>query len=162
VSLIVRQAGASVTLTGDLAAWAQESIRAATNGAVDEIQRVLEKVATAARSGWYGAAGVKRRTGKSGDIQVTTTLDYSAGIVRVSVGSTDKRTADPRSKSSKSVENAGKAVPLYVHRRGPLAFRPGDGKYLIPLFVNGPGRLAIKGALGRIGQAMATAVNNGG
>ncbi len=102
---------ATVTLSGD----AERIVRAALEAAGGETVRVLEtaaqEVADKARSDWYGPNGVKRRTGRSGQIEVVTTVSDTE--VRVSVGSTDHRK-----------DGKGKWVPAVVRRPGPLATEP--------------------------------------
>ena len=111
MSTVWREGGVSVTLTGDLLAWADAAINDATNGAAAEVAAILEPVAAQARAEWYGPQGVVKRTGLSGQIDVITTANLDKGIVTVSVGSTDTR-------------QAGKSralVPSFVHRPGRLA-----------------------------------------
>lgn len=111
MSTVWREGGVSVTLTGDLLAWADAAINDATNGAAAEVAAILEPVAAQARAEWYGPQGVVKRTGLSGQIDVITVANLDKGVVTVSVGSTDTR-------------QAGKSralVPSFVHRPGRLA-----------------------------------------
>lgn len=183
-----RYGGVTVTQTGDLEAWAERAIRSALGGAVDVVQAEFEQVAREAESVWYGAQGVQRVTGKSGDMAVVTVLDVDKGRVLVSVGSTDDRIAGKTSNR----------VPVYVHRAGPntsvakvvsrkefyaappstrigrarkaqpangiavgdylirvASTRASDGKKLIPLFVNAPGKRALKLAVPALARIMA-------
>lgn len=106
MSIIWKEGGASVTLSGDLDAWATQAMRDATGGAIDILTETLQPVASTASAGWYGAQGVQRVTGQSGRIEVVHTVDVAKGVVRVSVGSTDTRVAGKK--------NA--PVPAFVHR----------------------------------------------
>ena len=188
MSTVWREGGASVTLTGDLEAWAIQSMRDATGGAIDILTETLQPIATTASAGWYGAQGVQKVTGQSGRIEVVSTVDVAKGVVRVSVGSTDTRVAGKK--------NA--PVPAFVHRpyaattelkavtreqffAAPKSTRVGvakkdndsigvkkgdwmirvvssrasDGKTLLPIYVNRPGKEAIQGKLTELGAAMA-------
>jgi len=188
VSIIWKEGGASVTLSGDLEAWATQAMRDATGGAIDILRETLQPVASTASAGWYGAQGVQRVTGQSGRIEVVSTIDVAKGVVRVSVGSTDTRVAGKK--------NA--PVPAFVHRpyaattelkavtreqffAAPKSTRVGvakkdnnsirvkkgdwiirvvssrasDGKTLLPLYVNRPGKDAVQGKLTELGAAMA-------
>jgi hypothetical protein len=189
VSIIWKEGGASVTLSGDLDAWATQAMRDATGGAIDILTETLQPVASTASTGWYGAQGVQRVTGQSGRIEVVSTIDVAKGVVRVSVGSTDTRVAGKK--------NA--PVPAFVHRpyaattelkavtreqffAAPKSTRVGvakkdndsirvkkgdwiirvvtprasDGKTLLPIYVNRPGKEAVQGKLTELGAAMAS------
>ena len=188
MSIIWKEGGASVTLSGDLDAWAKQAMRDATGGAIDILIETLQPVASTASAGWYGAQGVQRVTGQSGRIEVVQTVDVAKGVVRVSVGSTDTRVAGKK--------NA--PVPAFVHRpyaattelkavtreqffAAPKSTRVGvakkdndsirvkkgdwiirvvssrasDGKTLLPIYVNRPGKEAVQGKLTELGAAMA-------
>ena len=188
MSVVWREGGASVVLSGDLEAWATQAIRDSTGGAVDILTETLQPVATTASAGWYGPGNVQRVTGQSGRIEVVSTVDVSKGVVRVSVGSTDTRVAGKK--------NA--PVPAFVHRpyaattelkavtreqffAAPKSTRVGvakkdndsirvkkgdwmirvvssrasDGKTLLPIYVNRPGKEAVQGKLTELGAAMA-------
>lgn len=188
MSVVWREGGASVVLSGDLEAWATQAIRDATGGAVDILTETLQPIATTASAGWYGAQGVQKVTGQSGRIEVVSTIDVAKGVVRVSVGSTDTRVAGKK--------NA--PVPAFVHRpyaattelkavtreqffAAPKSTRVGvakkdndsirvkkgdwmirvvssrasDGKTLLPIYVNRPGKEAVQGKLTELGAAMA-------
>ena len=106
MSIIWKEGGASVTLSGDLAAWAERAMRDATGGAIDLLIETLQPVATTASAGWYGAQGVQKVTGQSGRIEVVSTVDVAKGVVSVSVGSTDTRIAGKK----------GAPLPAFVHR----------------------------------------------
>jgi hypothetical protein len=106
VSTVWREGGVSVVLENDLLAWATAAIHDATNGAAAEVAAILEPVAVKARAEWYGPQGVVKRTGLSGQIEVITTANLDKGVVTVSVGSTDTRTAG----------KTRALVPSFVHR----------------------------------------------
>jgi len=187
VSVVWREGGASVVLSGDLEAWATQAIRDATGGAVDILTETLQPIATTASAGWYGPGNVQKVTGQSGRIEVVSTVDLIKGVVRVSVGSTDTRVAGKK--------NA--PVPAFVHRpyaattelkavtrdqffAAPPSTRVGvakkdndaiplkkgdwiirvvtprasDGKTLLPIYVNRPGKEAVQGKLTELGAAM--------
>jgi hypothetical protein len=189
VSVVWREGGASVVLSGDLEAWATQAIRDATGGAVDILTATLQPVADTASAGWYGPGNVQRVTGQSGRIEVVSTIDANKGVVRVSVGSTDTRVAGKK--------NA--PLPVFVHRpyaattelkavtreqffAAPKSTRVGvarkdndaikvkkgdwiirvvtplasDGKTLLPIYVNRPGKAAVQGKLTELGAAMAS------
>lgn len=93
MSIIWKEGGASVTLSGDLAAWATQAMRDATGGAIDLLTATLQPIADTASASWYSANGVQKVTGQSGRIEVVHTVDVAKGVVRVSVGSTDTRIA---------------------------------------------------------------------
>lgn len=188
MSVVWREGGASVTLSGNLAAWATQAMRDATGGAIDILTATLQPIADTASAGWYGPGNVQRVTGQSGRIEVMQTVDVAKGVVRVSIGSTDTRTAGKK--------NA--PVPAFVHRpyaattalkavtreqfyAAPPSTRVGvakkdndaipvrkgdymievvsprasDGKTLIPIYVNRPGKAAVQGKLTELGAAMA-------
>jgi len=188
VSVVWREGGASVVLSGDLEAWATQAIRDATGGAVDILTETLQPIATTASAGWYGPGNVQKVTGQSGRIEVVSTVDVNKGVVRVSVGSTDTRVAGKK--------NA--PLPSFVHRpyaattelkavtrdqffAAPPSTRVGvakkdndaiplkkgdwiirvvtprasDGKTLLPIYVNRPGKAAVQGKLTELGAAMA-------
>lgn len=93
------------------AGW-DAAVRQILSAAQTETIRVLERAgdeeAAKAEAAWYSAAGVTRRTGRSGYIERVTTFDASKGEVRVSIGSADKR-LDPKQR---------KPTPLFVRRPG--------------------------------------------
>lgn len=198
-----REGGVTVTLTGDLEAWAERAIKSALGGAVDVVQAELETVARDAEAAWYSAQGVQRVTGKSGDMAVVTVLDIDKGRVMVSVGSTDDRVSGKGTKYSRAdgtsgQRQAGAPIPSFVHRPTSLAStakvvsreefyaapqstrigrarkaqpangiavgdylvrvsspRASDGKKLLPLFVNAPGKRALKLAVPALARIMA-------
>jgi hypothetical protein len=189
VSIVYKEGAASIVLSGDLAAWAEQAIRDATGGAVNLLTATLQPVADTASAGWYGPGNVQRVTGQSGRIEVISTIDANKGVVRVSVGSTDTRIAGKK----------GAPVPAFVHRpyaattalkavtreqffAAPPSTRVGvakkdndsipvkkgdwmirvvsplasDGKTLLPIYVNRPGKAAVQGKLTELGAAMAS------
>lgn len=92
----VRSGNTSATITGLDAATIRAMVERATGGAVKLLEDALEPVAANARREWYGPNGVNRETGKSGDIQVVTTIDIAKAEARVGVGSTDLSTVAMR------------------------------------------------------------------
>ena len=106
MSIIWKEGGASVTLSGDLAAWATQAMRDATGGAIDLLTATLQPIADTASASWYSANGVQKVTGQSGRIEVVSTVDVAKGVVSVSVGSTDTRIAGKK----------GAPLPAFVHR----------------------------------------------
>jgi hypothetical protein len=178
-------------------------MRDATGGAVDILTETLQPVATNASAEWYGSQGVSRVTGQSGRIEVVSTVDVAKGVVRVSVGSTDTRTAFKGTKyqtvdGEDRRRQRGAPVPAFVHRpyavttqrkavtreqffAAPKELRvgiakkdweylpikkgdwviievipaKGDGKTLLPIYVNRPGKAAVQGKLTELGAAMA-------
>jgi hypothetical protein len=104
VSFRVTNGGVTVTLDGQLEAFVADLVARTQSVTVDQLRAAAEEVAAEARASWYGPNGVKRRTGQSGDIVATETVDVSRGEIRISVGSTDPRVA------------GSKPVPVYVHR----------------------------------------------
>ena len=102
----VKSGNTSATVTGLDAAVIRRMIERGTSGAVRILEEALEPVAANARREWYGPNGVERETGKSGDIQVVTTIDLNRSEVRVSIGSTDDRKAG----------KTNKPVPVFVHQ----------------------------------------------
>ena len=203
MSVTRRDGNAAVVVLGDLDAWAAQAIRDATGGAVDILTETLQPVADTASAEWYGPQGVSRVTGQSGRIEVISTVDLIKGIVRVSVGSTDTRTAFKGTKYQTADgedrrRQRGAPVPAFVHRpyavttqrravtreqffNAPKELRvgiakkdweylpikkgdwviievipaKGDGKTLLPIYVNRPGKAAVQGKLTELGAAMA-------
>jgi len=96
----------TVTLEGDLEQLVRQALDAAAGETVRVLEAAAEEVASVARAEWYDPSqgGVTRRTGKSGDIEVVTTVKPDE--VTVSVGSTDL------------------AKAIYVHRPGKLSTVP--------------------------------------
>jgi len=81
------QGNVTIKLTGDLAERMRERVKAAGVGIEHAIEAAFDVVAAAAEAEWYGPRGVKSRTGMSGDIDVVSTVNASAGTVNVSIGS---------------------------------------------------------------------------
>ena len=81
------QGDVTVTVTDDVAAYVEELARnALPAGLLDAMLAEANAQAGEARSAWYApGSGVTRRSGRSGDIEVTTTVSDTE--VRVSVGS---------------------------------------------------------------------------
>jgi len=174
----------TVTLDGGL----EKLVRSALDAAAGETVRVMEaaagEVAAQAKSAWYNPrTGVRRRTGKSGDIQVITTVSESE--VRVSVGSTDVERvtkihrAGPLSTVAQEIDAAtyyaakrkggalartvflakktdtGQGIEAGKYYR--LAANPdaSDGKYLIPELVRKPMTMKVKAITPALGRAIA-------
>jgi hypothetical protein len=125
--------GATITVSGDLEAWAVDQVNTALGDVAVAMRTELESVAKTAARTWYQQ--VHRQTGKSGDIEVTMTISPTS--VRWSVGSTDTRS------------DKGRPVPVLVHRPGALSTRgagkrkkinskAGDGKFLLAELVRKP------------------------
>ena len=178
-------------------------MRDATGGAIDLLTATLQPIATSASNEWYGPQGVQKVTGQSGRIEVVSTVDVAKGVVRVSVGSTDTRTASKGTRFKTTTgedrqRQGGAPVPAFVHRpyasttqrkavtreqffNAPKELRvgiakkdwdylpikkgdwviievipaKGDGKTLLPIYVNRPGKAAVQGKLTELGAAMA-------
>ena len=181
MSFRVTNGGVTVTLDGQLEAFVANLVARAQSVTIEQLRAAAEEVAAEARASWYGPNGVKRRTGQSGDIVATETVDVSRGEIRISVGSTDPRVA------------GSKPVPVYVHRptrtstilvdvtpsewyaapeslRGP--WRPGptgkkvpqmhkpnpdasDGKHLLPVLVRAPMKKRAKAITAAIAKEVA-------
>lgn len=114
-----REGAVSASITMDQQVFLRAAVSKITGGLLEALEAEAEKVAAHARQEWYGPNGVREVTGKSGDIQVVTTV--SEHEVRVSVGSTDTRRVQTKRRDGR--EFAGKPVVVYVHRPGPLAMR---------------------------------------
>jgi hypothetical protein len=80
----------TVTISGDLERFVVDAARKAGAAALDVMEAEAEDVARMASADWYNH--VQRETGKSGDIQVITTITPEQ--VKVSVGSTDDSTVN--------------------------------------------------------------------
>lgn len=146
-------------LGGALAAYTQRVLGAMHGGAVALLQAEAEKVAEEATAAWYGPEGVKRRTGKSGVVDVVTTV--TPLYISVTIGSRDldkakyvhrpgplsqlKRAAthaDFKSGAAKASPKgdpiAGRGVVLYDNPKA------SDGKYLLQELVGKPARRIVK------------------
>jgi hypothetical protein len=185
-SLRYSEGGVTVTLDGT---EMEDLVRRALDAAAGETVRVMEaaaqEVANDAQRDWYAAGtGVTRRTGRSGNITVITTV--SDDEVRVSVGSTD----------TDLVRNArGALAPraAVVRRPGPLSLvdelvdqgtwwewkkarkpvgKPGtageknwtirvpnpnasDGKFLVQELIRKPMRVKVRVVTPELGRAIA-------
>lgn len=102
-----RDGGVTAIITSNLETELLKRAHAAAGAALSLLQDEAHAVADAAHSSWYGSNGVTRRTGKSGDIAVVTTVTPDA--VRVGLGSTDDRQA------------GGRFVAMFVKRPGRLS-----------------------------------------
>lgn len=103
-----------IRITDNLDAWIDNEYLRASRAMVAGGVEVLEPVAEAARREWYGPNGVKRNTGRSGNVIVTETIDVRSNEVRVAVGSTDTRLVKG---------NDGRSRPraTAIHRPGALS-----------------------------------------
>lgn len=99
----------TVTLDDGMERFVRGLLSRAETETVRRLEAEMEPIAATARAAWYGPRGVTRETGKSGAIDVVTTIDATRGEVRVSIGSTDDRVVN------------GKPMPVYVHTPGLLA-----------------------------------------
>lgn len=175
----------TVSLDGALDAFVRDVLARTEGVIVKEMRAKAEDVAATARSRWYGPAGVKRVTGRSGDVQVVEKVDIDKGEIRISIGSTDTRLAVN-----------GRPLPVYIHRPGrfatdlvvcstrewygapksmrgpwletlptktPQIFRPSeaasDGKFLLQEFVGKPGRALVKEMATRLAAQITGAVS---
>jgi hypothetical protein len=168
-ALRYRDGGVTVTLSGDLLTGVDAAIRRAMGGALEVMETEAEAVARKARAAWYGADGVTRRTGKSGDIQPITTIDAAKQEVRVGVGSTDTRTAGrkpvwvfvhrPAPTSAIQVE-VGRAeyfaTPDALKARYPFVWKPNpgasDGKNLMAVYIRAPIKAALPAVAAAVGK----------
>jgi hypothetical protein len=103
--------GITVSLDDGWDAAVRQLLSAAQTETIRVLERAGDEEAAKAEAAWYSAAGVTRRTGRSGYIERVTTFDASKGEVRVSVGSADTR-LDPQKR---------KPTPLFVRRPGRLS-----------------------------------------
>lgn len=181
---VYREGGVSVTLTGDLEEWIRRAVREAVGDVVTELERTMQTVADQAEAQWYGADGVQRVTGLSGDFGVTTTINVTRGLIRVSVGSTDERVTDGRIPLPRVIHRAGPfatrtvAVTLAEYEAAPPSIRRGqakrassrikvgdwliaearkgnDGKKILPIFVGAPGKAALRASIPTLARIMA-------
>lgn len=174
-----RDGNVTVTLSGELEGFVTRLLDATQSETVKAARLAADEIATAARAAWYAPGSVERETGSSGDIRVVTTIEAARGEIRLSVGSTDRRTA------------GGRPVPVYVHRpratstilkvvtpreyfaapasmRGPwkpiggkrvpqiFVPNPGasDGKFLLQTLVRGP----VKARVAKLGLTISSAI----
>ena len=109
--MTTRYTDGAVTVTVDdgLATFLRGYLEDVERVTVEACEEEAERIASEARAAWYGPNGVTKETGLSGDIRVVTTLSDTEA--RISVGSTDRRTAGKR--------NA--PVPVFVHRPSRLS-----------------------------------------
>ena len=178
-----RDGDVTITLDGALEDLVKRAVDAASGESVRVLQRKAQEVADRARADWYAkGTGVRRKTGKSGDVQVVTTVTPSEVVV--SVGSTDTRVS------------GGKPRVALIHRPGPLSLveeqvdqktwwawkrsrkpvgKPGskggkdwiilvpnpdasDGKALLPELVVKPAKVALQEAIPELTAAFAAKV----
>lgn len=176
----------TVTLDDGLEKLVRRSLEAVAGETVRILEAAAEDVAGTAREAWYdveGGRGVHKRTGRSGRVEVVTTVSDSE--VRVSVGSTDLERAKyihrPGRLSTVAVEidkatyyeakrKGGPSASLVFHAKkddkdaGVEAGRyykktgspdASDGRYLLVELLRKPGQARIKAVLPELGQAVA-------
>ena len=129
----LRAGDATVTITG-LSSIESIITAALESAAVKVLRAEAEKVAEDARAKWYGSGGVRRQTGRSGDIRVY--VRATASEIVIGVGSTDTRMTTGRT--------AKRPLPTAIHAPGPFAKRSGTGEFLLPKLVVGPFRKRVK------------------
>lgn len=121
----IKEGRVTVTLSDGLERFVRRALDAATNGAVEALEAALEPVAEKARAEWYGPNGVTRQTGKSGNIQVVTTVDPDRDRVMVAMGSLDDRRAtwkntegtdSSRIRTRFGREGGSLPLPMVIHR----------------------------------------------
>lgn len=178
--------GVTVTLDGDLERFVRRALDAAAGETVRILETAAEEVAGQARAEWYGSDGVRRLTGRTGDIQVVTTV--SDDEVRVSVTSTTRdalyvHRPGPLSTVAVEIDKAtyergknGRRASLYFHARADqpgrkvkagryYELRPnpdaGDGKYLVPELIRKPVKLKIQAIKGDLGRSIADRIKRG-
>ena len=102
----------TVTLGGELEAFVRRALEAAGGETLRLMEQAAQEVATRAEAEWYApGGGVHRETGQSGKMGVVTTV--KPGEVRVSVGSTDKRS------EGKGRKQGGNATPFVYYLKSP-------------------------------------------
>lgn len=120
------QTGVAVSVVGDLDRLVVEATRAAQLASIDALWAAAGDVADKARAAWYDKpGGVHRVTGQSGDIRVVTSIEDGGATVRVSVGSTDTRTASVKRKNTKGALTGVVGVvplPVVVHNASTLSY----------------------------------------
>lgn len=99
----------TVSLSGEMEAFVDGLLKKAATASLVTARRLAEEVRDDAERQWYGVNGVRKVTGKSGNIQVTESVNIQTGEVRVSVGSADDRVS------------GGKPVPVFIRRAGRLS-----------------------------------------
>lgn len=174
----------TVTLDGGMEEFVRRALDAAGGEAVRILSAASEDLAATAREAWYGPGNVTRRTGRSGDVQVVTTV--SDEEVRIRVGSTDlakakyvhrpgvfATTVEEVSADvyAEAKRKGGAIADTYFHaqrskrERGVVAGKyyrvassplASDGKYLLPELVTKPVRRRIRELTPELGRAIAT------
>lgn len=99
--LRIRQGGVTLDVA-DLEQDVRARFTSALRGALAILEPPLDAVAATARSRWYSM--VRRRTGRSGQIEAVTLLDQDRGSVSVRVQSVDERK-----------DGKGRPVAVFVH-----------------------------------------------
>lgn len=168
-----RQGDVTMNLTGDLADLCRRAVEAAGGETLRLVEAAAEEVAANARTKWYRQ--VDRETGKSGDIQVFTTV-YEDKI-RVSVGSTDTRTAGRGSKpvvvyikrpkrrskierDATDAERADGTADRWGHVDVPNP-KAADGKFLLNELIRKPVTLKIKALTPELARLIAARARGG-
>lgn len=173
----------TVTLDGGLEAFVRSALESVAGETVRLMEEAAEEVAAKARADWYApGTGVRRLTGRTGDVQVITTISDSE--IRVSVGSTDKGAIyvhRPGRLSTRPTEitsddyaaakrKGGIPASLVFHARRAnkasgvesghyyrLAHNPdaSDGKYLLPVLIRAPMKAKIRAITPELGRSIA-------
>lgn len=167
-----REGDAVVVLDGDLERFVLEAAARASNGALPVMQGAAEEIAAAARRQWYSM--VDRETGLGGNIEVVTTV--GAEEVRVSVGSTDRRTGGKSGKARvlfvhepfalSTIERKATAAEYHARRSaglGPAEAgtidapnpKAGRGRFLVPTLIVGPMRKRLRPLVIELGRVVA-------
>ena len=116
----ITSGSATVTLTGDLAEKMAARVQRAGSGIVRTIQQEFEAIATVAEGEWYGPRGVQERTGRSGEINVVTSIDMVKGAATVSVGSAATEIVQLTGTGG-SARRGNRPRAVFVHSPGILA-----------------------------------------
>lgn len=188
---VIRDGDFTFRITDDLDRWIEDEYVRMSVAFTESAREVLEPIRDDALRRWYGPDGVTRITGRSGDIQIVTTLDVGTQEVRVAIGSTDTRMVKGRDGRSRPRATAihrpgalamewvevtdaeywrlwrendklGRTITPVKHdkktgRRYAKKLKPthSDGAYLLPMFVTGPARKAVKELNRAIGRRIA-------
>lgn len=178
--------GVTVTRDGALEDLIRRSVEAASGGSSRVLEDAAQRVAAGARAAWYSpGTGVSRRTGRSGDVEVVTTV--SEAEVRVSVGSVDLQKAKyvhrpgklSRVKVEVSVADYWKTPKKMRANFKPLPSGPGraadegtgpyvwranpnasDGRFLVTELVRKPAAVALQEAIPALTAAFASKVGS--
>lgn len=175
----------TVELSDELAAFVRQAVQSAEGETLRILEEAAEDEAARARAQWYApGTGVKRETGRSGDVQVTT--EISPDEIRVRVASTDTVTVrDARGRAAPRaavIRRTGRLSLVekrvsqaewwaYKKARKPvgkvgtagredwIVFEPNpdanDGKYLVPELIRKPVRARIRIVTPELARAIA-------